>query len=246
MLNPSHDLWEQYGHSARQHMATLNLLRMSQIRPLVLAVLSAYTPQEVKKTLRFMVSWAARFLVTGGIGGGTLEQHYSARAKDIQEGKLRTARELGNKMKVIVPSDAKFKTAFAAATVSKAYLARYYLRALEKQAVGEDEPELVPNENEEMITLEHVLPISPGPSWKHFSEEEKDAYVKRMGNLALLKKKINVEAGNDSFTFKKSFYKESQYLLTRELATGPTWAPEAVEERQKKLANLAVKAWPLK
>ena len=246
ILNPSHDLWEEYGHSAQQHMATLNLLRMSQIRPLVLAVLSAFAAQEVRKTLRFMVSWVTRFLVTGGIGGGTLEQHYSARAKDIQEGKIRTARQLANKMKGIVPSDSKFKSAFSSATVSKAYLARYYLRALEKQAGGEEEPELVPNENEENVTLEHVLPVAPGPAWHHFSAEDKEAYVKRIGNLALLKSKINVEAGNDSFAFKKSFYRDSQYALTSELGGRKQWKPGEIDARQKRLATLAVKAWPSK
>ncbi len=76
ILNTGHDLWENYGATARQHMETLNLMRMIQIRPLLLAVFSKFAPQEVKKSLRLMVSWVVRFLITGGLGGGTLENHY--------------------------------------------------------------------------------------------------------------------------------------------------------------------------
>ncbi|MFC1943801.1 DUF262 domain-containing protein, partial [Chloroflexota bacterium] len=57
MLNPSHELWQTYGPTARDHMNTLNLLRMIQIRPLVLSVLSKFSTPEIQKTLRLMVSW---------------------------------------------------------------------------------------------------------------------------------------------------------------------------------------------
>lgn len=90
------------------------------------------------------------------------------------------------------------------------------------------------------------MPITPGPSWKHFSVEEKEACVKRIGNLALLKQTINVEAGNDSFTFKSSFYRASRYARTVQLAAVRKWTPEEIEARQSRLAALAVKAWPLK
>ena len=40
--------------------------------------------------------------------------------------------------------DAEFKDAFSVATVSKDYLARYYLRALEAAAQDADNPEFVP------------------------------------------------------------------------------------------------------
>jgi hypothetical protein len=246
MLNPSHELWQTYGPTARDHMNTLNLLRMIQIRPLVLSVLSKFSILEIQKTLRLMVSWVVRFLIVGGLGGGTLETHYSARAKEINEGTITTANHLSTTLKNIIPTNAKFQEEFSTATVSIQYLARYYLRVLEKQIRGEDHPEFIPIDNTEVVNLEHILPQSPSTLWDHIPEEERALFVRRIGNLALLVNPINTEAGNDSFDYKKHFYKESQYLLTKKLANNASWDVEDIVNRQKELASLAVKAWPLK
>jgi hypothetical protein len=61
-------------------------------------------------------------------------------------------------MAEIVPSDALFEAAFAEARVSQVHLARYYLRAMEQKKKGKDEPEWVPQDDENEINLEHILP----------------------------------------------------------------------------------------
>jgi hypothetical protein len=246
MLNPSHELWQTYGPTARDHMNTLNLLRMIQIRPLVLAVLRNFSIPEIQKSLRLMVSWVVRFLIVGGLGGGTLETHYSLRAKDINEGKITTANQLSAQLKKIIPTDSRFKDEFSTASVSTQYLARYYLRALEKQARGESHPEFIPIENTDVVNLEHILPQNPSPIWDYIPEDERTLFSRRIGNLALLTNPINVASGNDSFGYKKNFYKESSYSLTNELADYPSWNIEYIARRQEELASLAVKAWPLK
>jgi len=136
LVSPSEDSWRPFSPTARKHMETLNQLRMVQIRPLVLAVLAHMEPREVEESLRSMVSWVVRFLVHGGLGGGTLEKHYSDRAMEVGSGAVTTASALTSKMADVVPSDEEFKEAFSAATVSKQYLARYYLRVLERAATS--------------------------------------------------------------------------------------------------------------
>ena len=245
ILNTGHEIWQNYGPTAKQHMETLNLMRMIQIRPLLLSIFDKFNTQDVRKVLQMMVSWVVRFLITGGLGGGTLENHYSQRAKEIREGSISTSTELLGKLKDIIPSDTQFKTAFITATVSKQYLARYYLRVLENQAKGETEPELIPNDNQEIVNLEHVLPQNPSSTWNHIPEDDHAAFVKRLGNLALLKVKINTEAGNDSFSFKKPFLKKSEYILTSMIADDDTWDTGTITKRQEELADYAVQAWPL-
>jgi len=246
ILNPTNELWEKYGDTTRKHIETLNLLRMIQIRPLLLAVLSNFNVKEAQKTLRLMVSWAVRFLIVGGLGGGTLETHYSESGKAIRDKKITTEKQLSEKLKKILPNDAKFKNSFSTATVSKQYLARYYLRVLEREELGESDPELIPNENVEVVNLEHVLPLQPSTTWNVFDDEEHSFYVRRLGNMALLKTRVNTDAGNDSFKYKKSFYKKSNYILTKEISKNKTWDKKAIEDRQIKLSQLAVTAWPLK
>jgi hypothetical protein len=196
-----------------------------------------------------MVSWAVRFMVVGGLGTGRLEEYYSLRAKEIRDGRVKTAEALRKAMKSIVPSDATFRQVFAAARVSKSKLARYYLRVLERQMSGEDQPELLPNENEEEVNLEHVLPQKPGQGWQKIDNEVVDAYVTRIGNFALMKEVENRNVGNEPPGDKAQVYQTSRLSLTRDVATRiketKRWGPEEITARQSMMADLAVKAWAL-
>ncbi|MCY2951577.1 MAG: DUF262 domain-containing protein [Planctomycetota bacterium] len=243
ILNPDHEMWKKYGGSAKAHMSTLNMMGMIQVRPLVLAVLAEFTVPEVRKTLKALVAWAVRFLVAGG-RGGTLENHYSERAKEIRDKKITTANQLWKAMQGLVPPDDDFETAFAIASVSKAGLARYYLQVLERFKAGKPDAEIVPNTNEDEVNLEHVLPQTASKSWKHVDPETTRAYHKRLGNMALMKAKSNVAAANNSFANKAAFYKTSELLLTSSIASYQKWGKTEIEARQRELAELAVKAWP--
>jgi hypothetical protein len=244
ILNTGNELWTVYGATAQAHMATLNDLRMIQIRPLLLAILSEFPDDEVKKALKVMVSWSVRFLISGGLGGGTLEKYYSDRATQVRSGGICTARDLLTAMARVVPTDRRFEDAFATAAVSKNYFARYYLRALESESRGDPQPELVPNPNQEVVTLEHILPETPSSAWSHIDGETSKVYYKRIGNLALLQARINVEAGNDGFEDKKPFLEGSEFTLTSSVARYDGWGPEQIDSRQRELATLAVRTWP--
>lgn len=246
ILNTDHAVWQRYGATAKAHMATMNTLGMVQIRPLLLAILSSLAEKEVREALRLMVSWGVRLLVTGGVGGGTMEKHYADAATSIRAGKIKTAKQLSSELASVLPRDKEFEAAFAVAKVSKAALARYYLQVLERQHGGEKQPELVPNTNQEEVNLEHILPRNPGSSWTGFSDDEAAAYVTRLGNLALLSVARNGALGNQAFTTKKPTLAASEYALTKAAGAARTWGPKQIDERQKKLAALAVKAWPLK
>ena len=113
ILSPSHELWSEYGASARQHIETVNLLRMVQVRPLLLAILEKFSLAEARKALRGTVAWGVRFLVHGGLGGGVLEDNYCERAKSIHSGKITTAAQLLKAMAAVVPADRAFEEAFA-------------------------------------------------------------------------------------------------------------------------------------
>lgn len=130
--------------------------------------------------------------------------------------------------------------------MSKSALARYYLRALEKQHKGEANPELVPNPNQEEVNLEHVLPQSPGGNWPSFSDDEAKTWYRRIGNLALMKADENSGAGSDPFSAKKPILKKSKFKLTAEIGKCSDWTISEIEARQERLAKLAVKTWDLK
>jgi hypothetical protein len=245
IVNTDNELWASYGSEARSYVAILNLLGMTQIRPLILSILQQFSATEVKKSLRLFVSWAVRFVVVGGVGGGTLESHYSARASSVTDGTIKTAAALLKEMRAIVPGDADFAVAFSSATVSRHPHGRYYLRVLERQQAGEEEPEFVPNTSEEQITLEHVLPQNPDKDWKHFDQETMNRFYKRIGNLALMKKGKNDDVGNKKFSEKAKLYSKSSFKLTaglKDYAEKGQWTASSIDARQKMLAQLAVQS----
>jgi len=219
---------------------------MVQVRPLLLAILAKFSPAEAKKALRLVVAWGVRFLIHGGLGGGVLEDNYCQRAVSINSGSITTAKQLATAMSAVVPSDKAFEDAFATATVSQAYLARYYLRVLENQIRAQAQPELVPNANEEEINLEHVLPLKPEANWPEFDEDAARAYQRRIGNMVLMQQKMNSGLRSAPFARKRTALAASQYNLTAEVGVLPTWDAQAIVKRQERLAKLAVQAWPIK
>lgn len=245
MLNPKHEIWNQYGDTARRHIETLANLRLEQFRPLLLAILRSFKAGEVEKALSYLVSCSVRFLIHGGLGGGTLEKNYCDSAQKVVRGEIKTTAALAGELNKAVPTDNEFLTSFASARVSKAYLARYYLQALERQASGEKQPELVPNTDANEVNLEHVLPQNPSSGWGQIETEVADAYFNRLGNLALIKQKINSDIGNVGFDAKKEALANSQFTLTKKIANNHRWMPENIETRQRELGALAIKAWPI-
>jgi uncharacterized protein with ParB-like and HNH nuclease domain len=246
LLNPRHELWNKYSPKAREHIETLMQLRLEQFRPLLIAVLSRFTPAEVTKTLHYLVSASVRFLVVGGLGGGTMERVYSETAVKVQKKDITGAKGVAASLAKFVPTDSEFRANFATARVSQSYLARYYLSALERKERGESQPSFVPNENYEDVNLEHVLPENPSNNWKPIDLELAKSFYNRLGNLALLHARTNSKIGNQSFTDKKDALRESEFKLTAIIGEQSRWGTKEIEERQVRLANLAVKTWPLR
>jgi hypothetical protein len=112
-------------------------------------------------------------------------------------------------------------------------------------AKGESTPWFIPNDDKQVINLEHILPLAPEDNWPQFDKDEITIYSRRIGNLALLLAKTNSDLQNGDFDRKKLIYKDSPYELTRMIAQNRAWTKNEVASRQKALAELALKAWPL-
>jgi hypothetical protein len=181
------------------------------------------------------------------LGSGALETEYGKNAIKVSNGDIKNADELALAMSSIVPADDAFQNAFATIRVAKAATARYYLRGLELQARGNVQPENVPNDDQTDITLEHVLPEDPKQGeWLQFTQEDREQFTNRLGNLALLKRSENSGKGNEEFQIKRPVYAQSSFKLTSDLASVSNWNTIAITDRQRNLATIAVKAWPIK
>jgi hypothetical protein len=245
VVNSNHPKWNVYGASTRRYVSTINhYLRVEQIRPLMFAVAKHFSVKEARKAFRLFVAWSVRFLIVGG-RGGLLDRNYATVAQGVGTGEITTAKELVKAMQDVVPSDAVFQAAFAEVKVSQSFLARYLLRALEMKKKGEPEPELIPNEDQEVINLEHVLPENPGANWPAIDADTAAAIYRRLGNMVLLKATQNAVIGNRPFSAKKPTLTASGYDLTKMVGGKSTWGLKEIGQRQSELAALAVETWAI-
>jgi hypothetical protein len=210
----------------------------------LLSIVSVFNKKATEQAFRLCISWTVRFLIVGGIGTGTVEQFYAEMAHKIRDKIIKTPEEIAAAMRKHVPSDDKFREEFARTTVSRSYLARYYLRALERQERGEKDAALAAEDETERTNLEHVIPQEKSAEWP-MDEDARLVLVNKIGNLCLLEKKPNSTLRSAGFTSKKAAYRNSTSLLTQKIAKQANWGAKEITERQAELAALAIKAWPI-
>lgn len=245
LINDNSSIWDNYSNECKDYIKTLNYLELKQFRPLALAILKNFEKNEIKKTLKLIVSWMVRNLIVGS-RSGAMEESFAKNATEITNKKITTASQIKNTLKDLVPQDKEFKDAFGIATVNKEKLARYYLSAIENFKSGGNMPELLVNSNPDSVNLEHILPKKPGSKYPSFNAEQHESYLKRIGNLTIMNTKLNNEQKSSKFTNKKTEYKKSKIEITKALAEYEgDWKPEYIEKRQNDLADLAVKTWSL-
>jgi hypothetical protein len=245
IFNPEHEKWNTYPDAMRRAIQTLNLLNIRPMRPLMLAVSSRFNPKEAADAFRMFITWGVRLLIAASTRSDSVAEPIALAANQVFIGDIETAVALKKKLNKIIPVDEQFCQAFEVATVSKAALARYYLRSLEMAAKDEATPWFLPNDDRQTINLEHILPEKVDGNWPDFDQEKARVYAKRIGNLALLLAKSNSDLKSADFRTKKDVYKDSPYELTRQVSKAAKWNEEQIVRRQRGLAQLALKAWPL-
>ena len=246
-FNPEHERWNAYPDTIRRGIETLNLLNIRIFRPLMLATGSQFAPNESAEAYRMLISLGVRLMIASNTSRGAVEEPLANAGHKVFAGEITTTKQLRKVLSQIIPSDEDFQRAFETATVSKAALARYYLRSLEMAAKDEPVPWFIPNDDRQAINLEHVLPERcEGGQYPDFEDEEaRRAFVRRIGNMVLLKAKSNSELRSEDFDTKRAAYGKSPYELTRQVAKLGRWGPTQVTSRQLVLAELALQAWPL-
>ncbi len=245
ILSPNSEKWNTYPTSTRRSISAINLHGVKPMRPLTLSISRKFNRDEADSAFRALISWGTRLLITGQSRNRSVEIKLARAAKMVSDEEITTAQELASEVQRVVPNDVEFKEAFATASVSKASLARYCLRSLESVEKGEPEPWFIPNDDQEVINLEHVLPRKPKDNWPEFDADLVKAYCNKLGNQVLLQASSNTDLGNAPFSRKRSVYAASPYSLTSQVGSFVEWRPKDIVAQQKELADLAMQAWPL-
>ena len=245
MLSPSHPKWNSYPPSIRRALRTLAVFDVMQVRYVMLAVALSFNEHQATQAFQTMVNWIVRFLIAGTDRIGRLDKKYAVLAHQIYRKEITTCSNMVAEIKPELADNVEFMDAFAKAVVSKAKLARYYLDSMERKSTEGDDAGLVPDDDTLKVNLEHIVPIGGGDGWTHIDEEIRSSLFNRLGNMVLLNSKKNAKLGNVSFEKKRTAFAESPFVLTRTVTDCASWGLDEINARQKKLAELAVKTWPL-
>lgn len=246
LINSSHPLWKELGDEAKGIIESLNAVKVERFRPALLAILANFSGKELTDAMRYTLNGSIRYLVAIGAGGGTLEAAWSDAARKVSTKEITTAIGFAKEMQRIVPNDEVFRTGFQTSRISKGFLSRYLLSAMERFVRGEKDAELVPNSNVNSVNLEHVLPEHSHEHWPELDPELAAAYYRRLGNQVLLSSKKNAALGNQAFAEKKAVLAASEFELTKKVGAKETWGVKEIEERQTTLSELALKVWAYK
>lgn len=203
--------------------------------PVVLSVMDAVSPEKRTALLNSLVATYVRHSVIGLLENSKLENIIYRIATELRAG--RPAEETIKDLALFAPADEDFRRSFERVSIARAATQRYLLRELELQLRATSELTVSPPHK---VHVEHIYPQNPetGQSAPNHSQ-----IVNRLGNLTLLDRSLNSSIKNGAFDKKLPAYSKSELLLTKELTKGSAWNAEAIAERQKVMAESALKIW---
>jgi len=234
------------------YLSSLKLLTAERTLPCLLSAYRQFGTEksEFKELVRIILSFFFRFKTfADGSADGVLKQMVEVSSFISGQDITRTPPEpcepwktskIKEKLKDAVVSDEEFKDKFSKWSLESSTISRYVLYELENLYAGKRNEELRPVTK---LTWEHILPVKYEEFWPDFSDPEN--YVKRLGNMTILKRKLNSTIKNKDFATKKEQAYESSALEinVQTVNSEDEWTPEIINERQKKFAEKAVEIW---
>lgn len=219
----------------RELLGVVHELGAKAMLPVVLSSYAACDLAGRLRILKAVVALFVRYSVIGNRENNKLETVAYRSAKTLRLD--RDVEGVIGRFKDLAPNDGEFEEQFATAQLGRRASARYILRALETARRRTEELDVA---TPDRVHVEHIYPQNPpaGGRWPdHLS------LIERLGNLTLLSRRMNEGIGNLTFDAKKPSYAQSEIMITKELADVPRWDRQAIDDRQRKMAESAVAIW---
>lgn len=221
--------------SLQMSLEAVQALNAKVLLPALLSAREVGSESRQRALASALVAVHVRHNLIGGLEGSALETLVFEIAK-----KLRGNKDFGDaikKLRAFAPSDRDFEASFAVADVGRSKSARYLLTAIEHKIRRTGEMRV---EDSRMTHVEHIYPVAPAKAdrWvKH------DALVNRLGNQTLLASALNSGIKNGRFSAKLPAYRKSDIRITKALTKKKKWNEQAIDDRQRWLAEYAPRIW---
>jgi len=249
-----YSLWEDdaaYDDSFAASLNDLRLFRVTQMNPLLLNAIQRFSKaKDIAKTFRTVANFAFRYFIIGNQSPGNLERISANIAYEIRARTYKSPKDVADALRA-VNSDPTFRSDFTLASLEGKRIARYTLASItnylrrQSSAAGAEE---ITNPDAKDVNLEHVFPESNPTSWRSaFSTSANPGdYIYRIGNLTLLRVKVNRDAADKSFSEKKKLaFDESKLKINDYFRAISKWGDREIEQRQDSLAKAALEVWKL-
>lgn len=249
-----YSLWPEdpaYDESFSDTLDDLRLFRTTQMSPLLLNAIQQFSSaKDIAKTFRVVANFAFRYFIIGNQSPGNLERVYANIAYEIRNSTYKSSKDVADALRG-VNTDPTFRANFEIASLEGKRIARYTLAKINNHLTRQASAsggELITNPDGKQANLEHVFPESNPASWHGaFSSTVKPSdYVYRIGNLTILKAKINREQADKSFKEKRAIGLDDSPLKINEVFRGLSkWGDREIDQRQQALAKAALEVWKL-
>ena len=238
--NPEDEFWRDKPE-IRKSLKELKLFQIRQINSLFLSALRNLEVENFRKLAKICSVISFRYNIIGGLNPNAQEDVYNTVALKISSNKRFEVADFQS----IYVSDLNFENDFSTKefknTTRNHKIVKYILSKIEVyQHKNEIDPE------SDLFTIEHILPENADDTWGNFTFEEINRSVYRMGNLTLLERKLNREAGQKGYVEKKVLFAQSNSELTKTLPDNfNTWNEDKLAARQRELAKHAKAIWKI-
>ena len=235
---PEDELWKSQP-KIKKSLSHLKLFGIKQTNSILIAAYKNLKIEEFIQLLNYCDVISFRYNIIGGLNPNETEEIYNDIALNIVKNKKFELAELNS----VYVADDKFVNDFSTKnfrnTSRNHKIVKYILSEIEWQKFNNE----ISYESD-LYTVEHILPESADSQWGEFSDESVERTVCRLGNLTLLEKNLNKDAGILPFSEKIKIYNKSQSQLTSTLSKEyETWNESKVSERQKQFAKMAKGIW---
>jgi hypothetical protein len=244
LSNTQHNYWREFDPAVIDYLEALALFRVSQFRPVAIAVMKKLEPVKVLKVLRDLMIISFRYTIVSGLGTGNLERVYSNAAISITKGDTNTSKKVFQKLKSAYVDAITFKESFINRQFGKSIISRFILAGLNDYIEENKEKEV--SKSVSKINLEHILPQNPNEFWKNSfaNMDEHSQWCDTIGNQTLIEKSLNRDIGNANFIEKKEkAYSKSDLALNVQLIKFTEWNISKIQERGNTLSEIAEKCW---
>ncbi|MDR0989266.1 MAG: DUF262 domain-containing HNH endonuclease family protein [Prevotellaceae bacterium] len=241
-LKSSTDEYWENDIEIEKNIDLLQLFGLRQPYSLLMVANRKLEKSVFKQVLKDTIIISFRYNVICGLNPNKIEEVYNNTALHI----VKTQSYNSGLLKGVYVGDNEFEAAFrikafASANAKNKKLLRYILGKIEHFISGN-----AIDIRQEDCTIEHIMPQSPNDDWD-LDDDDIDRLSSRLGNLCLLERSLNREAGNKDYQTKVALYHKSSFITTKRIAEqyNSQWNETTIASRQQQMSKKAKDIWKI-